>query len=208
MAAMQTSTSTFRAACLVLALVASLGGGLVPARAQDTGPYRLLLEPVDSRLGPVSALPSRLELGLFDLGVAVAPRRPTLTPMAAESSATSLSRLGGAEAGTTDIGLDLRLRWPTSTTTSESPHGTVQPYLSLGPALSVPVGEEPLMLGRTTTRPEPAMSVGMRGALGLTWRVAPEASLFGEYRLIQDRPGSRTSPDTAVDLFYGFSLRF
>lgn len=195
---MSLRTLTSRACGLALALAACLAAGAPPAQAQDG---------LDA--GP------RIGLGVFDVGVAVAPRRPTFTLSGtltgrtdAAPSMSPLYRLGQTELNTTDIGVELRLKWPTSTTAPEPAASTVQPYVSLGPSIAVPVGEEPLALSRQATKPEPAMSLGVRGTLGLMWRIAPDASVFGEYRLIQDRQaGSRVSNDS-VDLFYGFSLRF
>lgn len=193
---MSVTTLTSRATGLVLGLAAFLIAGFAPAQAQDERP---------TSFGP------RIGLGVFDVGVAVAPRRPSFTLSGhAETSpsATPLYRLGQTELTTTDIGVDLRLKWPTTTTGPEPAVSMVQPYVSLGPSVAVPVGEEPLVLSRQATKPGPALSLGMRGTLGLMWRIAPDASVFGEYRLIQDRQaGSRTSHDS-VDLFYGFSLRF
>jgi hypothetical protein len=46
----------------------------------------------------------------------------------------------------------------------------------------------------------------MRGALGLTWQLSPNASLFGEYRVAPDRTHGRSSGDS--DLFYGLQIKF
>ena len=60
-----------------------------------------------------------------------------------------------------------------------------------------------------TARSDPGLPVGMRGSVGLTWHLAPDASLYGEYRMTQDRPfAGRHGGDVGSDLFYGFSIRF
>lgn len=53
----------------------------------------------------------------------------------------------------------------------------------------------------------------MKSALGLSWQLTKDASLFGELRLIQDRfglPGhvGADHDHGGGDLLYGFSLRF
>jgi hypothetical protein len=146
----------------------------------------------------------RLDFGFIDFGVSVASRRPGVGFGAAQETATSLYRLADTEITTADIGLDVRFRWPATY------HGTVlptlQPYVSLGPALAVPVGEDALAISRSGLRPEPAMTLGLRSALGLSWQLSPGASLFGEYRIVQDRSSGRSAGET--DLFYGLQLKF
>ena len=144
----------------------------------------------------------RLDFGFIDLGMSVAPRRPGASGTPLEA-APSLYRLADTEITTTDVGLDVRLRWP-------SPSSTVvpvlQPYVSFGPALAVPVGDDPLASTRVTPRPETPASIGMRGALGVTWQLSPDASLFGEYRMGQDPVNGRHARE--ADLFYGLNIKF
>src|SRR5205807_1212937 len=114
--------------------------------------------------------------------------------------------------------LDLKLRWPGSAS-HESPAFPLQPYVSLGPALLVAHPDDTGwnntgVFSRPATtlradRPDTSMSVGMKSALGLTWKLTKDASLFGEYRLIQDRfglPAHGIADHGSADLFYGFSL--
>jgi hypothetical protein len=136
--------------------------------------------------------------------VSVASRRPGAGFGGAHESTTSLYRLADTEITTADIGLDVRLRWPSTPHSAVVP--TLQPYVSLGPALAVPVGDDALAITRSTLRPEPPMTLGLRSALGLTWQLAPGASLFGEYRIVQDRNSHRSAGET--DLFYGLQLKF
>jgi hypothetical protein len=214
-----TSKPVMRTRLLALSALLGVFAMVVPVAAQDPTPPRLtdlrLMPGALDDLGPRSEPappPQRLEFGVFDLGVKVAPRRLSTALISPDMSmypAASRYRLADPELPQTDIGFDLRLRWPTVAAAGESRLSHLQPYLSLGPALSMPLGEEPLALARPLTRVEPATSLGVRGAIGLTWQVAPDASLFGEYRLTQERPfGARGSGDLGVDLFYGFSLKF
>ena len=61
-------------------------------------------------------------------------------------------------------------------------------------------------------RTDASMSLGMKSAVGIMWQLTRSASLFGEYRLIQDRFGlparGSASDRGSADLFYGFSLKF
>ena len=146
----------------------------------------------------------RLDFGLFDFGVSVASRRPGASIGGVKETTTSLYRLADTEIVTTDIGLDIRLRWPSPAGVTEP--SPLQPYVSLGPALAVPLGEDALAISRQPLRTEPATSLGVRGALGLTWHLSPDASVFGEYRRIQDRGTAIRAAEG--DFFYGLNLRF
>ena len=146
----------------------------------------------------------RLDFGLFDFGVSVASRRPGTSNAGVNETTTSLYRLADTEIVTTDIGLDIRLRWPSPLGATEP--SALQPYVSLGPALAVPLGEDALAMSRQPLRTEPATSLGVRGALGLMWHLSPDASFFGEYRRIQDR--GTASRAAEGDFFYGLNLRF
>lgn len=204
---------------LVLAAMAA-----TPAAAQPPAEWRLAdplpsissldVPPLDIAGGSsepdLATLGQRLSLRYFDVGINVAPRRPWLTRLTDGDGAltgTGRSRLGEFGVSTTDIGLDLRLRWPSTSTSGEPSASALQPYLSLGPALAVPIGEDPL--GTAATRTDPGVSLGVRGAVGLQWQLAPGTSFFGEYRLGQERgrPG-RTTTDSTLDLLYGLSIRF
>ena len=156
--------------------------------------------------GPsVGAFGQRLDLGLVDVGFSIAPRRLSLETPADSASAAVRYRLGDTELPRNDVGLDVRLRWPSWTGTP-----ALQPYLSFGPALSRALSEEPSPVGRqSSTRSDGGLPVGMRGTVGLTWQLAPDAALYGEYRMTQDRPfAGRHGGELGSDLFYGFSLRF
>ena len=156
-------------------------------------------------------LGQRLDLGFVDLGVRVGPRHALLAPPPdAVSSAASRYRLGETElAASTDVGVDLRLRWPSWAGSREPALGALQPFLSLGPAISRTPGQELLPASSVTARRDEAMSLGVRGGIGLTWHLAPDASLFGEYQMTQERPFTgRDSGQRGVDLLYGLSVRF
>lgn len=207
----------------LLALVALVLGGIPPvaAQVQDRVPPArderpAIGRPADSgawldeigRRFSLDALDRRFDVGPLGVGLIVASRRPNLDLPADTGSAATRYRLADTQFRATDIGVDLRVRWPSAI---DPAGGTIEPYLAVGPALSVtPVVESPF--AGTTTHPEPLlppMALGVRGALGLTWHISRDASLYGEYRLSQDRPfGSRSAGDVGVDLFYGFSIRF
>lgn len=168
----------------------------------------------------LETLGQKVDRSAVGLGVDVAPLRQKFgnNSAADRSAATQIYRLADTELlRTTAIGFDLTLRWP-ALSAHESSAIPLQPYVSVGPALLVArpddsgwnntgVFSRPTTLRSDTT----SMSLGMKSALGLTWQLTKDASLFGEYRLIQDRlglPGHGTSDRGGSDLFYGFSLRF
>ena len=209
----------------VLAATFALALGVAPAAAQgrigsdllDLGRDDDRSHSVERRAlggdgGPsVGAFGQRLDLGLVDVGFTVAPRRLVLDTPADSASSAVRYRLGETDLPRSDVGLDLRLRWPSWTGALEPRLSPLQPYLSFGPALSRALGQEPMPVSRATSasRSDPGLPVGMRGAVGLTWQLAPDASLYGEYRLTQDRPfAGRHGGETGADLFYGFSVRF
>jgi opacity protein-like surface antigen len=106
------------------------------------------------------------------------------------------------------VSLDLKLRWPTATSTGASGFGTVEPYLSFGPML-VAAGSEGLRVSQAGS-----MSLGLSMGAGLSWRFAPNAALFGGYRFMQygrDGMFSRGASDPdgiGHDVLYGISVRF
>ena len=111
------------------------------------------------------------------------------------------------------VSLDLKLRWPTATSTAASGFGTVEPYLSFGPML-VAAGSEGLRVGVGQSG---AMSLGLSMGAGLAWRFAKNAELFGGYRFMQYgrdsgfSRGERSSSDpdgTGHDVLYGITVRF
>src|SRR5262249_62251719 len=86
------------------------------------------------------------------------------------------------------VSLDLKLRWPTATSTGASSLGTVEPYLSFGPMLVAPGSEGP-RIGQSGP-----MSLGLSMGAGLAWRFTRNAELFGGYRFMQYGPDSIFSP--------------
>lgn len=172
-------------------------------RATDTGAWSDEL----GRRFSLESLDRRFDIGAIGLGLIVASRRPNLDLPDAGSAATRY-RLAETQFRATDVGLDLRLRWPSAI---DSTGGTIQPYVGVGPAISLAPAVDSPFAG-ATMHPDPLlppMALGMRGALGLMWQISRDASLYGEYRLSQDRPfGSRTAGELGVDLFYGFSIKF
>jgi len=108
------------------------------------------------------------------------------------------------------VSLDLKLRWPTVTSTGSSGLGTVEPYLSFGPML-VAAGSDGLRVSQAGS-----MSLGLSMGAGLSWRFAPNAALFGGYRFMQSgregvfSGGARSSDPEGIghDVLYGISVRF
>jgi opacity protein-like surface antigen len=79
------------------------------------------------------------------------------------------------------LSLDLMLRLPLFKTTEE-PHGMLQPYIGLGVPLFITT-----VTPRTTRQfrnqdDETQVSVGYKGAAGLSYRIVSNLHLFGEYR--------------------------
>jgi opacity protein-like surface antigen len=109
------------------------------------------------------------------------------------------------------VSLDLKLRWPTASTTGASGFGVVEPYLSFGPML-VAAGSDGLRVSQSGS-----MSLGLSMGAGLSWRFARNAELFGGYRFMQYgrdsmfSRGERSSSDPdgiGHDVLYGISVRF
>ncbi len=105
------------------------------------------------------------------------------------------------------VSLDLKLRWPTVSTTGTSGFfAAVEPYLSFGPML-VAAGSEGLRVGQAG-----AMSLGLSMGAGLSWRFTRNAELFGGYRFMQygrdSRERSSDPEGIGHDVLYGISVRF
>jgi opacity protein-like surface antigen len=109
------------------------------------------------------------------------------------------------------VSLDLKLRWPTASTTGASGFGVVEPYLSFGPML-VAAGSDGLRVSQSGS-----MSLGLSMGAGFSWRFAGNAELFGGYRFMQYgrdsmfSRGERSSSDPdgiGHDVLYGISVRF
>jgi len=113
------------------------------------------------------------------------------------------------------VSLDLKLRWPSSSSSGTSTTGSLAPYLSFGPTFLVPGAEGVVRPGQPTGSNGP-MALGLSWGAGLSWRFARNAELFGSYRFMQfgrdslshsDRPFS-DSELTGHDFLYGINLRF
>jgi opacity protein-like surface antigen len=116
----------------------------------------------------------------------------------------------------TPISIDLMLRWPLLVTDT-IPHGRLQPYLTVGPAVV-------LAEAKDTTNFTPANQyetnwpVGVKAGVGLVWQIQPHAAVFTEFRFTHFSPEFtfRNQPRTTklkTDLntgyvIGGFSLRF
>ncbi len=110
------------------------------------------------------------------------------------------------------ISFDLKLRWPTASGTAEAGPSLV-PYLALGPALLV--SESPYApLTRGETPGDYAVSLGLKGGAGLSWRLGAGASVFGEYGFTraadEHRPGTGRAGDglDTQGFRYGVQIKF
>ena len=115
----------------------------------------------------------------------------------------------------TAVSFDLKLRWPAASAASTL--GSLAPYLSFGPTVLFPGGENAARVAQPGSRNDGPMAIGLSWGAGLSWRFTRNAELFGGYRFMQfgrdglshgDRP---TSPDgelTGHDVLYGISVRF
>lgn len=129
------------------------------------------------------------------------------------SYGSSPYRLIDSDLRGTAFSLDLKLRWPSSSSPGGADLGAVVPYVSFGPMLYVSGSEG---AGRGA-KSEGAMSLGLSWGAGLAWRFTRNAELFGGYRFMQYghdsvfSSGERRSlePDlTGHDVLYGISVRF
>ena len=77
------------------------------------------------------------------------------------------------------ISFDVMLRRPLLRS-PEFPHGRLQPYIGVGPALLF-------------TDPEPDVTVGVKVSGGLAWQFHPRFALFGEYRFTTSAPKWRST---------------
>ncbi|MBI3635752.1 MAG: hypothetical protein HY216_05970 [Candidatus Rokubacteria bacterium] len=178
------------AALFLVAVIAA------PARGEDA-PYRLL------------------DLGALGVGLGVSKLKPAAPDPLASSPAPSLTRPGDLDLRTYDprsavISFDLTLRWPAVGGHGESTGvGMLQPYLSLGPALLVAEAQQYALLRRDR---DYAVSVGVKGGAGVSWRLDRNLSLFGEYgftRTADEVLGGRPSDTLDTTGFrYGVEIRF
>ena len=115
----------------------------------------------------------------------------------------------------TAMSFDLKLRWPSSSSSGASTSGSLAPYLSFGPTVLVPGAEGVMRPGQPAGSNGP-MALGLSWGAGLSWRFARNAELFGSYRFMQfgrdslsqgERPFSG-SELTGHDFLYGINLRF
>ena len=116
----------------------------------------------------------------------------------------------------TAMSFDLKMRWPSSSSSGAPALGSLAPYLSFGPTLLVPGAEGVSRPGQPVGRNDGSMAFGLSWGAGLSWRFAHNAELFGSYRFMQfgrdslshgDRPSS-DSELTGHDFLYGISVRF
>ena len=104
----------------------------------------------------------------------------------------------------TDVSFDLMLRWPGLVASPQFPKGRLQPYLTVGPAIS-----------------SHDTSVGVKAGFGTTWMLTPHIGIIGEYRFTHfspkfefdtDVPGfSKTKVETDVNTHHvlvGVTFRF
>jgi opacity protein-like surface antigen len=79
------------------------------------------------------------------------------------------------------ISLDLMLRLPLFKT-AEEPHGLLQPYISLGVPMFITTVTPRSSRQFRNQDDETQVSVGYKGAAGVSYRIVSNLHLFGEYR--------------------------
>src|SRR5215831_17449315 len=114
----------------------------------------------------------------------------------------------------TAMSFDLKLRWPSSSSSGTSTTGSLAPYLSFGPTFLVPGAEGVVRPGQPTGSNGP-MALGLSWGAGLSWRFARNAELFGSYRFMQfgrdslSHGGPQSDSElSGHDFLYGINLRF
>ena len=120
----------------------------------------------------------------------------------------------------TIVSLDAMVRWPLLTN-SQFPHGRLQPYLTVGPAIFFATGKDLITTGGPTTRSDSTVVLGPKVGAGLLWQLNPTIALFAEYRFTHFTPeftfhdvfvsGSIDKVTTTLNthhLMAGLSLRF
>jgi len=109
---------------------------------------------------------------------------------------------------------DLKVRRPAPAGTGSS--SSLQPYVSVGPALFVARPGDVTGLGLLGARREVSLSLGVLGGAGLSWRLGENTALFGEYRVTRSgssrllpigERGALGRDADAADLRYGVSVR-
>jgi hypothetical protein len=156
--------------------------------------------------GPAVDLGSVLSVGF---GVSPLGVQLPAPPVGVGGQGRDAGAAAALEAEGKALSLDVRLRWPGADET-----GSLEPYLSFGPALFL---VEPdyagLLLG---TRTDPSVRVGAKAGAGLNWRLGRDVTLFGAYELTTAADGGLSSGVRAgsdpsaggYDFVYGIRFRF
>jgi opacity protein-like surface antigen len=112
----------------------------------------------------------------------------------------------------TPIAAVLMLRWPLLAN-AEFPHGRLQPYLALGPAVAFVEGKDTTNFF-PTDQYDAGFFPGGQGGAGLAWQLQRNIALVGEYRFMHFSPKLRFNQNTLkTDLdthaiVLGISLRY
>jgi hypothetical protein len=125
---------------------------------------------------------------------------------------------GRIDIDTRAISLDLMLRLPLFKTTAD-PNGRLQPYIGLGVPMFITTVTPRSTRQFRNQDDETQISVGYKGAAGLSYRILPNLHLFGEYRYthtsidldLHDAVVRNASVDTKLDtstLLLGLSARW
>src|SRR5262249_61210356 len=77
----------------------------------------------------------------------------------------------------------LKLRPPAPSAASAL--GSLAPYLSFGPTVLFPGGENAARVAQPGSRNDGPMAIGLSWGAGLSWRFTRNAELFGGYRFMQ-----------------------
>jgi opacity protein-like surface antigen len=114
------------------------------------------------------------------------------------------------------MSIDLMLRWPLLVT-DEIPHGRLQPYLAVGPAVALAEAKDTTNFS-PPNQYESNFPIGVQAGAGLAWQIQTHVALFTEFRYTHFTPEftfknvpETTKLKTDLNTGYvigGFSLRF
>lgn len=127
--------------------------------------------------------------------------------------------VGNFDLNVTTIGFDAMFRYPLLKS-QQFPHGQLQPYLTVGPALFIAHAKDSDNFNFSPSgQSDTDKSVGVKVGAGATWLLTKNFGVFGEYRFTHFKPEfefndavlGQTTLKTTLDthsILGGFSVRF